>query len=66
MGGTNAAVMGAVMNTAGQVGGILSPIVLAQIVKRTGDWSLPLHVLSALYLMAAVCWLLIRPPKEQN
>ncbi len=61
LGGSNAATMGAVMNTAGQVGGILSPIVLAQIVERTGDWSMPLHVLSALYFMAAVSWLFIKP-----
>ncbi|MEP7355422.1 MAG: MFS transporter [Acidobacteriota bacterium] len=61
LGGHNAGLMGAVMNTAGQIGGILSPIVLAQIVARYGDWSLPLHVLSGLYLIAAVCWLFIRP-----
>ena len=66
LGGTHAAVLSATMNTAGQVGGILSPIVLAYIVDRLGDWSLPLHVLSALYLMAAVSWLLIHPDKSEG
>ncbi len=61
LGGSNAAVMSATMNTAGQVGGILSPIVLAQIVDRYGNWNTPLHILSALYLMAAVSWTLIQP-----
>jgi ACS family glucarate transporter-like MFS transporter len=61
LGGTNAAVLSATMNTAGQVGGILSPIVLAQIVDRYGNWDAPLHILSALYLMAAVCWVRIQP-----
>jgi ACS family glucarate transporter-like MFS transporter len=64
LGGGNAAVLGATMNTAGQVGGILSPIVLAYIVDRLGNWSMPLHVLSGLYLMAAICWLFIDPERQ--
>jgi ACS family glucarate transporter-like MFS transporter len=61
LGGHNTALLSSVMNTAGQVGAFFSPLVLALIVDRTGSWSLPLHVLSGLYLMAAVCWILIRP-----
>jgi MFS transporter, ACS family, glucarate transporter len=63
LGGRNSAVLSATMNTAGQVGGILSPIVLAYIVDRLGSWSMPLHVLSCLYFIAAVCWLLIHPER---
>ena len=36
-------------------------IVLSRLVGRFGDWSLPLIVLSALYLIAALCWLFIQP-----
>jgi MFS family permease len=61
LGGRNTALLSSVMNTAGQVGAFFSPLVLAFLVDRTGNWSLPLHVLSGLYLIAAVCWLLIRP-----
>ncbi len=61
LGGPNAAVLSAIMNTAGQVGGILSPIVLAYIVDRLGNWSLPLYLLAGLYLAAAVSWVLIDP-----
>ena len=61
LGGENAGLMGAVMNTSGQVGGILSPIVLALLVKNYGDWSLPLYVLAGLYAVASLCWLFIRP-----
>ncbi|MEO8099483.1 MAG: MFS transporter [Acidobacteriota bacterium] len=61
LGGESAGLMGAVMNTSGQIGGILSPIVLAQLVKHYGDWSLPLYVLAGLYAVAAGCWLFIRP-----
>jgi MFS family permease len=66
LGGENAGLMGAVMNTSGQVGGILSPIVLAVLVKRYGDWSMPLYVLAALYAIASVCWLFIRPDGGNN
>jgi len=61
LGGRNTALLSSVMNTSGQVGAFFSPLVLAFLVDRTGNWTLPLHVLSALYLTAAVCWLLIRP-----
>lgn len=66
LGGRNSAVLSATMNTAGQVGGILSPIVLAYLVDRLGDWSMPLHVLSCLYLIAAVCWIYINPERASG
>jgi ACS family glucarate transporter-like MFS transporter len=64
LGGSNAAVLSATMNTAGQVGGVLSPIVLAYIVDRFGNWSLPLYLLAGLYLAAAVSWALIDPRRR--
>ncbi len=66
LGGKNSGALSATMNTAGQVGGMLSPVVLAYIVDRWGNWSLPLHILSCLYLMAAVSWLLIRPERAED
>jgi cyanate permease len=65
MGGRNTALLSSVMNTSGQIGAFFSPIVLALLVEHFGDWSLPLHVLSGLYLMAAVCWLMIRPERME-
>jgi len=65
LGGRNTALLSSVMNTSGQVGAFFSPIVLALLVDHFGNWSLPLHVLSGLYLMAAVCWLLIRPESSK-
>jgi len=61
LGRENSAVLSATMNTAGQLGGMLSPVVLAYIVDRLGNWNLPLEILSGLYLMAAVCWIFIKP-----
>jgi MFS transporter, ACS family, glucarate transporter len=65
LGGRNTALLSSVMNTSGQVGAFFSPIVLALLVDHFGDWSLPLHVLSGLYLMAAICWILIKPERQQ-
>ena len=47
------------MNTAGQVGSFLSPIVLAYLVQWFGDWSIPLYVMSALYAAAILSWVFI-------
>lgn len=64
LGGRNTALLSSVMNTSGQVGAFFSPIVVAFLVKRYGDWALPLHVLSGLYLIAAVSWLFIQPKRR--
>lgn len=66
LGGSNAAVLSATMNTAGQVGGVLSPVVLAYIVQRLGNWNLPLHILSGLYFMAALSWIVIQPERRSR
>ncbi len=64
IGGRNSGVVSAAMNTSGQVGGILSPIILAFLVGRFDDWSLPLLVMGVLYTTAALAWLTIDPRKK--
>jgi sugar phosphate permease len=59
LGKENSGVMTATMNTAGQIGGTLSPLVLAKLVETYGDWSLPLYVIAAFYAAAVFSWLLI-------
>lgn len=66
LGGRNSGTLSATMNTAGQIGGILSPIALAYIVDRLGSWSMPLHVLSGLYFVAAICWTIINPERSRS
>ena len=61
IGGQRSGVLSAAMNTSAQVGGILSPIVLAHIVDIFANWAIPLYVMAGLYLLAAISWLLIRP-----
>ena len=49
----------ACMNTAGQVGGMLSPVILALVVQSFSDWAMPLYVTALLYGAGGVCWLFI-------
>jgi MFS transporter, ACS family, glucarate transporter len=59
--GDHAGVVSACMNTAGQVGGFLSPIVAALFVERYASWSAPLYLCGALYFLGALCWWLVEP-----
>jgi len=54
----------ATMNTIGQVGAMLSPIVLAWLAERSGAaerWELPLQLMASLNLASALCWISIDP-----
>jgi len=53
----------AAMNTSGQVGAILSPILVAEVVRRFSQWSAPLYLTGVLFLMGALCWLWVDPTK---
>ena len=57
-------VLSAAMNTSGNIGGMLSPVVLAYLVRAFSNWAIPLYVLAGLYFMAAICWLAIRPDRS--
>lgn len=61
--GAHAGTVSAFMNTAGQVGGFLSPIVAALFVENYGSWSAPLYVCGGLYFLGALCWWLVDPRK---
>jgi len=63
IGERRAGVLSAAMNTSGNIGGMLSPIVLAYLVRAFSSWAIPLYVLAGLYFMAAICWLAIRPDR---
>ena len=64
VGGRHAGVTAGVMNTVGQVGGILSPLVLAYLVEATNNWNLPLLVLAGIYAVAGIAWLTINPDQR--
>lgn len=54
-------VVGAAMNTAGQVAALLCPVIVAYSVQWFHNWDMPIHLLAGLFVVGAVCWLLIDP-----
>ena len=61
MSGPNAGMVSAAMNTAGQIGGTLSPIVFAWITERW-ESAYALGLIALLYLLGSACWLAVRAP----
>jgi nitrate/nitrite transporter NarK len=49
------------MNTFGNLGGVMSPVVVGWCLEAWGSWETPLYSVAALYLAAAACWLAIDP-----
>ncbi len=64
VGSAHAGVVTGFMNTFGNLGGLVGPIVVAQIVERWQSWTLPFYVTAAMYLCGALAWLLIDPTKR--
>jgi sugar phosphate permease len=54
-------VVGAFMNTAGQLASLLCPIIVAYSVKLFNNWDLPIYLLGALFFVGAACWLMVNP-----
>ncbi len=61
IGSSHAGVVSATMNTVGQIGSVLSPLMVTFLLKRFGDWNLPLFVMGELFLVGAACWGLVNP-----
>jgi len=64
IGGENTAVLSAAMNTTGQIGSILSPVITGWIVSTSADWQLPLLIMAGLYGFSAVLWMAVDPRKR--
>ena len=63
IGGRRAGALSGAMNTSGQVGAILSPILIALVVQRSAIPAAPLFVTGILFLLGAVAWLWVDPTK---
>jgi sugar phosphate permease len=64
LGQENAAVVGATMNTAGQIGGLLCPLIVAYALKWYGSWNISIYVMGVLFLVGAAAWAVIRPQER--
>jgi MFS transporter, ACS family, glucarate transporter len=63
IGREHSATVAATMNTSGQIAAILSQPVVGYSVKWFGNWNVPFWLLAALFVMGAVCWLLVEPKR---
>jgi len=64
IGGRHAGVVSATMNTAGNAGGMVSPIIAVYVKDQFGGWNAPLYLMSVLFLVGSLCWLLIDPRRQ--
>jgi MFS transporter, ACS family, glucarate transporter len=63
LGRNHAGVVSAAMNTSGQIGSLLCPLIVAYSVEWFHNWDLPLYLMGALFLVGVVCWGLIDPKR---
>lgn len=52
------------MNTVGNIGGTIAPLVVGYAVKQWGSWTLPFYVMAAVLVFGVVMWLLVDPRKS--
>ena len=63
VGGTHAGVVTGCMNTFSNLGGVLTPLVVAYAVDQWQSWTFPFYVTAAVYAAGAVTWLAIDPTR---
>jgi MFS family permease len=62
VGGKYAGTVSGAVNSWGNLGGALGPLVTAYILHWShGNWNLPLYMSAAIYLMGVFCWLALDP-----
>lgn len=64
MGAEHTAMLSAAMNTTGQIGSILSPVITGWIVAHFSNWQTPLLIMGLLYSASAVCWIFVDPGRR--
>jgi MFS family permease len=63
VGRNHVAVVGATMNSAGNLAAMLNPLIVAYSVQWFGSWNLPLYLMGVLFLVGAFCWTLVDPAR---
>jgi len=64
VGTAHAGVVTGFMNTFGNLGGLVGPLVVSLMVERWQSWTYPFYVTAAVYAMGAVAWLAIDPHRH--
>jgi ACS family glucarate transporter-like MFS transporter len=64
IGADHAGVVSGFMNTFGNLGGLLAPIVVGVAVDRWHSWTFPFYVTALVYAAGAMAWLAIDPTRQ--
>jgi nitrate/nitrite transporter NarK len=64
VGGDNAGTVTGAMNTFGNIGGAISPLVVGYAVQWYGSWTLPFFVTAGVYIFGGIMTLLVNPNKR--
>jgi MFS family permease len=52
------------MNTVGNVGGAIAPLVVGYMVKSWGSWTAPFYVMAGVFVFGVAMWMLLDPRKS--
>ena len=61
LGRNHVGVVGATMNSVGNLVAMLNPLIVAYSVQWFNNWSLPLYLMGGLFLLGALCWMVVDP-----
>jgi MFS transporter, ACS family, glucarate transporter len=61
LGRNHVGVVGATMNSLGNLAAMLNPLIVAYSVQWFNSWNLPLYLMGALFLVGALCWMAVDP-----
>lgn len=64
VGRRHAGVVTGFMNTVGNIGGALSPIVVGKAVEEFHSWTLPFYIAAGVFAWGVVMWLLVNPNRS--
>ena len=64
VGRRHAGVVTGLMNTVGNLGGTIAPVVMGLIVEKLHSWTLPFYLTAIILACGVVMWLLVNPEKQ--
>lgn len=59
-----AGIVSGFMNSVGNIGGAVAPLVFGYAVKAYGSWSLPFYIMAGVFILGVPMWLLIDPHRS--